>query len=161
MERIENYSGRAKCIRCEEKIVGAAYAGTVPVSMDKTRYLCESCHDTVASVDDARADASGATTDGYTYSITLTPKVDNEKIRFSLLDKKTGGWYLTGEGQYTSPTFCNLKWIRKFQRLAEFCPEGELTALVQKEGAGSHTVNFSWSDPSGLEDLNASVFKGR
>lgn len=79
MERIESYTGRAKCTRREEKIIGTACAGTVPVSMHKARYLYESRHDAMVFVDDARADASNATTDSYTYSIMLIPKADIDR----------------------------------------------------------------------------------
>lgn len=140
------YRGSAKCIRCEKKLKGIAYAGLVPTSGDKTRYLCAHCHDTIVAVEEARKDVSGVETAGSTYSITLIPEVDNERVRFALLDKKTGGWYLTGEGEYTSPTFRNMKWHRKFAKLAEFCSRGAMHVVEgDYDGNVIGEANFQWS----------------
>ena len=154
------YRSNAKCIRCGDKLTGPAYAGTVPISMDKTRYLCAKCHDSLVDIEVARADVQGAETAGSTYSITLIPEADNEKLRFALLDERTGGWYLTDVHEYTSPTFRNMKWHRKMAKIAEYCPKGVMRILVgDYEGNAIGEVDYSWSTSEEFLVFNADYVK--
>lgn len=155
-----DYRASAKCVRHGDKIIGLAYAGTLPTSGDTTRYMCAECHDTVVPIDVARADFSGAETAGSTYSITIRPRVDSEQLRFLLMDGKHGGWYLTGEHEYTSPTYRNMKWHRKMPKIADCCPAGTMHVLEgDYDGRIVGQADFEWESAEEFMRIDTDFIK--